>query len=145
MIFGFLIRRGWLKKCKSIWLAAGALILYAGVVYFQIKSYHNGIGYNVWYDFVLLFLCAVCIFELFSRVRRICFQNLVNYISRFSFAAYLIHVPVLLTIKTALAGVVMPHIVRVAVFFVSVSAISFAIATVISKIPKIGKFLLYMK
>lgn len=145
LIFGFLIRRGWLKKCKSIWLAVGALIFYAGVVCVQIKSYHNGISYNVWYDSVLLFLCAVCLFELLSRVRRICSQNLIYYISRFSFAVYLIHVPVLLTIKTALQGFAMSHLIRVAICFVSVLAISFVIATVISKIPRIGKFLLYMK
>lgn len=112
------------------------------LIYRPYFSYKNGIPYNIWYDCITLIISSTAICELFSRIKVIKFEKLFKKLSTYSFAIYLVHYPVLLILLEKLRYYSAP--IKVIVLWLLTLITSFIISLVISKIPFIGRKILYI-
>ena len=145
IIFGYLLKKGLLKKVKTWLLAIIFVVSFVLGDAFQLWAYSNGIEYNMWYTNVLLLVAALALFEMMSRMNIKKESAIITFISKFSFPIYLIHnifvymmLPFVLVM--GLAGPVMVVILYLICIFLAL-----ALAWVISLIPKVGKYILYLK
>ncbi len=145
IIYGYLIGKGYLQKIKTIPLVCATIVAFALVVCFQLWSYDKGNAYNVWYDNLLLLITSIGIFELCSRIKQIKGYIIASRISYYSFAIYLIHNIVLLSFEELVKSIALPRSILVILFMMLCLTISCFLAFIISKIPKIGKYILYLK
>ena len=132
-----------LSRIKTRYVVLFGMLNFAVTVLLQLVCYERGAIYLTWYDNVFLVLCTVCIFVTFSRKDRFRLQKLWGQLSKCSFGIYLIHKPIM-TVVEKYSMKYSEH-VNVAVLFAVVFAISWGTVTVISKIPKLNKILLYVK
>ena len=145
ILYGYFISTGTFKKLPSLCVAIISMLAFIAVVFTQIWSYQNGYAYNVWYSNLLILLTSMGIYELFSRTKNIYGYKIIRYISLYSFGIYLTHniVNIVLTDTVKELAVIMPF--KVVLLWIICFAISLIITVLISKIPKIGKYVLYMK
>lgn len=145
MISGFLMRKGWLAGIRSGILALFAAVSFAFTVVFQFWAFAEGVDYELWYSFAGLFVCAVCLFELASRMKKIRFYKHLLRISYYSFAVYLIHNFFRIILESWITGLGIARPLTVMILFILTFGLSLAAACVINRIPKIGKYILYTK
>ena len=145
LVYGYFIWKGALKRIRTGWMALITAAAFVGSVYVQMWSFYRGVAYSLWYDNLLIMLTAVGVFELVSRIQHIRFYGLVKTISNYSFAVYLTHNIVRYLFVKLITDLNFKKPAQVlilwSVSFVGGLLVSFAI----SKIPKFGKYILYMK
>ena len=145
LVTGWLIRRGLLKKTETPVLCFTALCGFVLTVGLQYYAYRNLVEYNVWYDCGLLMICAVCLFELFSRIRRVPLYTGIRFLSGHAFGIYLIHYLFILILAPVIRPLSVMLPVRVFLLWLAVLLLSCLLSLLISRIPRCGRFLLYMK
>lgn len=145
IIFGYLIKKGVFHEVKSWILGVNALIWFVLTIVLQIWSYGHGIQYNVWYDCLFLLLCAMAVFELGTRIRVVPAYRLVKWLSKYSFAVYLIHNIFRMILKDFVQLLAVGKTIKVLILWYVITVLSFSCAWLISRIPKVGKYLIYIK
>lgn len=156
LILGFLVSQGVFRRIRTslLWLMGASTFI--GTVLLQVFSYHNFQPYNVWYDCGLLLICALCIFEVFSRVtihsscqennpspKSLFLKKSVLDLSKCSFGIYILHNPILILLMPFSHMFSKP--VSVVAHFIIVTCLSWFIVHMICKIPFIGNILFYTK
>lgn len=128
-------------------LAVAAIVLFVLCVSFQLWSYSLNSAYNIWYTNGLLVLCALACFELLSRIpdNRVPAYKVVYTVSYYSFALYLVHFPIRMLIAPAIKALPVMLPIQTLVLWALTFTISLIVSWAISKIPRIGKPLLYLK
>lgn len=144
-ILGYMIRNGLLEKVKTGFLIFTAVLSFVAAVWLQIWSYSQDFAYNIWYDSPYILISSAAVFELFSRISFVPAYQIVKWLSCYSFAVYLIHMPVRNVIQTWIMSLTCMHAVKAAVLWLLVVMISYFCAWLIGRIPKIGKYILYVK
>lgn len=142
LVLGYLCRKGFLKKMKSIYLGLSFIFLFIFTVFLQLFAYQHGCQYNVWYDCGTLMLTGLFLFEIISRIHWKNANILVYKIAKYAFAIYLIHNPVLILLNPYLS-IIRSRSLRVLVLWIITVCISWVIACIIDHIPHAGKLLLY--
>lgn len=95
--YGFVVLIGWLLQQGSFrQLPTKLLILLmlfglGTLVYYQFVSFDEGLNYLVWYNNGLLIIVAICVFELFSRIKVKKEMLLFRTISQASFGVFWVH------------------------------------------------------
>ena len=145
MIIGYLIKKNFFKKINTCLLSFISFFAFIIVLVFQIIAYTLGAGFNIWYDCPFMLISTVAIFELLSRIKNIKFYNIVKNISYYSFGIYLIHIIIreVMFVIIPKSTTFLPLIVIIATLINFI--ITYVCVLAISKIPKIGKFLLYLR
>ena len=145
ILYGYFINAGVFKRIKSLIMGTLSMLSFLAVVIIQVWSYQNGIAYNVWYNNLFILTASIGIFELASRMIIIHGYTLIKLIARCSFAVYLIHNIVIGITASCIrsAAIIMP--VQVFLLWSISTAVSIVTSIIISKIPKVGKYILYMK
>lgn len=144
IITGYLLKRGILKKIHSVKIGIICGISYVLSVVTQLYAYSHGVIYNIWYDNAFLIICGICVFELFLRIKKVPLKKYCSLIANYSFAIYLVHNPINLLMKRY-SDEVVSRPLRVACVGILTLAGSVLISFLISRIPKIGKKILYMR
>ncbi|MEE1037022.1 MAG: acyltransferase [Oscillospiraceae bacterium] len=145
IVLGYMVKKEMLKFLKNAWLAIVAMVGIALSVILQLWSYKCGVQYNIWYDCVFLMVASVSIFELFSRITIVPAYSVVNWMSQYSFAVYLVHNMFRIPLKKYFLALNCAQMMKVLLLWGAVCILSFLTARLISLIPKIGKPLLYLK
>ncbi len=148
LLLGYMSRKECFKRIRTRVLGAAAVLFFCLTVGFQLFAYSHQYRYNVFYENLFLLLTSAAVFEMISRVKNVLFYEPVRKIAVVSFGIYLIHNlyisaadmyllqnPHLHLPKPLLAG---------ALWLAAVPA-SYISAVVIEKIPKIGKYILYIR
>jgi len=95
ILLGYYINNGLLKKCSNISLIIVAVISFIITCIFQYITCKIKMIYYVWYDFITLFICSICIFELFIRIKNRDNKNIfiksTKYLSNISLGIFFIH------------------------------------------------------
>lgn len=95
ILLGYYISNGLLKKYSKISLTTIAIGTFWGTNMFLYMADQGQKYYNLWYDFVLLFICTICIFELFVRIKnktnKSIFVEITKYISKISLGIFFLH------------------------------------------------------
>ena len=145
IIYGYMLKKGLLKKVKTWALAIVFVVSFVLGDAFQLWSYSQGVEYNMWYTNVLLLVAALALFEMMSRMNIKKESAVITFVSKFSFPIYLIHnifVYMMLPFVFVM-GFAAPA--QVAVLYLICIFLALALAWVISLIPKVGKYILYLK
>lgn len=142
---GYMLRKGSLKKYSTSLMISISALSFAAAVMLQLWAYSRGYQYNIWYDNILLLICSTCVFEMVSRVKSEAFSKSAQFISRYSFAMYLIHYPFRMLLIRYFSTVSGPHAVRMMIVWALSFVISITVSWLISKIPKVGPWLLFLK
>ena len=145
IITGYLIKKGLLKRFSSMKLFIILIISIVVTVIFQIFSFNQDYAYYLWYDFPFMYLISICLFELISRINDIKAYDIIYFLSKFAFAVYLIHNLFKLLISEMMKEININASIRVFILWISVILLSYLATFIISKIPRIGKYVLYIK
>ena len=122
------------------------MIKNTSLVFMQILAYHKEYVYNVWYNNLLLLITAIGLYELFSRMKSITLiYKFAQIISKYSFAIYLTHNIVKELIAVPIKSIPINRPLKTTILTILCFMVSFAISVMVSRIPKIGKYILYMK
>lgn len=143
MTLGFLCSKNFFKKIKSFYLIIAGIFLFAAVVLLQLFAYRHNYAYNVWYNCGFLVALGLIIFELLSRIKCHSNEQLFKSIAKYSFGIYLIHNPIIILLNPYMNSIKVPEL-RIVVLWFVVLCVSWLIAFLINKIPKLGKILLYI-
>ena len=113
-----------------------------------LKKFFSGLDigpiiYNVWYNYGFLMLCALFLFEGFSRLPLKKEYKTILWLSRNSFGIYLIHYPILLLLKNIILQMSCMMPVKVIFLWIIVLGVSCCFCYVINISPKLSRLLLY--
>ena len=145
ILYGYFISKGTFKKIRSLYVAAASIAAFVSVVFIQIWSYQKGFEYKMRYNDVLLLLASMGIYELASRVKTIYGYKIVRQISFYSFAVFLMHNIFIRTFAHTVNTLALTKPLKVLLLWIICFVASYAASVLISKIPKFGKYILYMK
>lgn len=145
MIAGLAVKNGWLKRLRTTAVAVAAAVSYLLTVYMQIFSYERGVPYNVWYSSLTLLCSSVCLFELFSRIKRVPCYGAVRTISYYSFAIFLIHNIFITLLYPHVSDLALITPFKACILLATALSLSLISSAVIARIPKAGRFMLYLK
>ena len=145
IVIGYLIKKDYFKSINNYKLILTIIISAIITVIFQIFSFNHDYAYYLWYEFPFLLIISVCLFELISRLKTIKFYNIISFMSKFSFAVFLIHILFVKTISQAIMTINIHSSIKVMILMAFILLLSYLTAYIISKIPKIGKYILYLK
>ena len=145
LIYGYITKTGAYRKIKTLFILIISLLSFSGAVFLQLWSYKNNIVYNIWYDNFLLLLTAICLFELISRLKTFKGYRFISFISKYSFAIYLIHNICRTFISPYVKTLPFRLPIKIGILWAGLMIFSLVLSIIISKIPKVGKFILYLK
>lgn len=145
LIMGWMLKKGFFKKVKCYWLIIILGIAFSVSVLIELWAYSCGIGYNIWYDSPFLFVAAVSLFELISRIKIQRIHKGLQWISSYAFGIYLIHFPFKLLLLDWIIALPYSKKLQVMIMWGVLFGISSLLTMIISTIPKVGNYLLYRK
>ena len=144
ILYGYFIYEGAFDKIKKWFIIAVSSISFAAVVAMQLWVYQQGKEYNVWYTNIFLLFASMGIFELCRRMKHFYGFGIIKAISKYSFPIYLIHNIVREIFRYRIKELAIGDPIKVLLLWVICFSISFVAAWLISKIPKFGKYILFM-
>lgn len=145
IIYGYLLKKGLLKKIKTWVLAIIFVVTFFLGDAFQFWAYSNGVTYNMGYVNVLQLIASLALFEIMSRIIIQKESFILTAISKFSFPIYLIHNIFICMCLPFVLAMELANPAKVVILYFLCFIAAFALAKVISLIPKVGKFILYLK
>jgi len=145
IILGYLVKKGMFKDVSSMILMAITLVSWAICVIFQYYAFTINYDFFLWYEFPFILTGSFAFFELISRKKSVRFYSAVKVLSKYSFAVFLIHN--LFRIPLLIFAVLLPFTqpVNALILWVVLTIVSYVAAIVIYRIPRFGRFMLYMK
>jgi Uncharacterized protein conserved in bacteria len=145
ILLGYLIKNGSFKKVHPTILL---LLVFASIgagALFQMWSYAHEIKYNIWYDSPIILVGSTSIFVLLSRIKFSFESRVTSFMSYHSFGVYLVHLMILRIIKPRIHACDMILPLKVLLLWALSLVITYALVWLISRIPKVGKYILYEK
>lgn len=145
IILGYLIKKGKFKDISSnkFWILA--IISFLICVLFQYYSFVIGYDFFLWYEFPFILLGSFALFELCSRVESVSFYSGVKVLSKYSFAVFLIHNLFRLPLLPLVVILPFSEPVKAIILWILLVILSFSAAAIIYRIPRFGKYILYMR
>ena len=143
LIMGFIKKKGIFDKIPDIIIYMSGIISFVIIVGIQIFCYEHYVVYQVWYNCAFILITSFCIFEVISRWKRIPLRRVMRNLAKHSFGIYLIHKPILMLFWKYVY--IEKSSVRIAIISILLLLISWGCVWGISKIPKIGKILFFIR
>jgi len=146
MICGYLIKKGYFKKFKSKVLSLMFISTFLVFICINLFYFNQGFDYiHIYYESPFILVCSICLFELITRIEKVKFYNIIQPMALYSFGVYVVHMFFRELLK--------PHIKMLSIAnpfkFIILTAItlvlSYIAVIIISKIPKVGKYVLFIK
>ena len=145
IILGYLVKKGMFKKYSTNKLILLTVVSFAICVLFQYYAYVKGYNFFLWYDFPFILTGSFALFELCSRVEHVRAYSLITVLSKYSFAVFLIHNLFRLPLLPLIIRLPYTEPVKALILWVLLIFFSYIAAAIIYRIPKFGKFILYMR
>lgn len=146
LVLGYLIKNDFLRYIKTRSLIIAMVCSLVLVIALQYYAYGKGISPGVWYDSPFVAICAVGGFELAHRYRMKIGENpFMELVSRYSFAIFLLHMVVRTMTMPWILNLNIPAPLKLCFAWDLFTLGGLLIAWLISKIPKVGRYILYVK
>ncbi|MDR2024011.1 MAG: acyltransferase [Hungatella sp.] len=144
-ITGFYISNN--LKIKSVLITPLGVSLGLLTIFIQAFSYQAGNRFNVWYDFIFLYFCAVCLMLLMSNItiKNEKLISLLTFISRRSLALYFVHMPVRFILIKYLPFSTLNAKFAAPLFFITVYCVSLLFIFALEHVPFIRKWIFLIK
>ena len=145
IILGYLIKKNYFKNISSNILGLLTLISFIICVLFQYYSFTKGYSFFLWYDFPFILTGSFALFELCSRMEKVRAFPLVTLLSKYSFAVFLIHNLFRLPLLPLIVKLPFTEPVKALILWVLLIILSYIAAAIVYRIPRFGKYILYMR
>ncbi len=145
IILGYLVKKGKFKNIASYKLWITAIISFLVCVVFQYYAFVIGYNFLLWYEFPFILFGSFALFELCSRMDSVWCYSWVKVISKYSFAVFLIHNMFRLPLLPLVVVLPYSEPVKAIILWILLVVLSFTSAAIIYRIPKFGKYILYMR
>ena len=145
IILGYLVKKGFYKKYSSRRFGILAIVSFLICVLFQYYAFTRGYDFFLWYEFPFILIGSLALFELCSRVKHVRAFPFVTILSKYSFAVFLIHNLFRLPLLPVIVQLPLTEPAKAIVLWILLIVLSYIAAAIIYRIPKFGKFILYMR
>ena len=145
IILGYLVKKGMFKKISSAKLWILAIVSFLICVIFQYYTFSVAYNFSLWYEFPFILTGSFALFELCSRKKSVRFYSGVKVLSKYSFAVFLIHNLFRLPLLPFVVMIPVTEPVKAIILWILLVILSFGAAALIYRIPKFGRFILYMR
>lgn len=146
LVGGYLIKTRFFEKIKTWILVCAIGISFTAAVALQYYAYGRDIAAGVWYDSPFVCICAVAGFELAARYRAKIGENpFMELVSRNAFGIFLMHMVVRTMTMPWLLGLNIPNPIKLCLAWDIFTLGGLLIAWLITKIPKVGRYIMCIK
>ena len=145
IILGYLVKKGQFKNIKSSLLGLLAFISFLICVLFQYYAFIKGYDFFLWYEFPFILTGSFALFELCSRVGKVRAYPFVSFLAKYSFAVFLVHNIFRLPLLPVIVDLPFTEPVKAIILWILLIILSYIAVVIIYRIPKFGKFILYMR
>ena len=145
IILGYLTKKGQFKKVPTWNLALLSVISFAICVVFQYYAFSKGYNFDLWYEFPFILTGSFALFELCSRMGKVRAYPLVTFLSKYSFAVFLVHNLFRLPLLPLVVQLPFTEPVKAIILWILLIIFSYAAVVIIYRIPRFGKYILYMR
>ena len=150
VIIGYYLDNGLLKNFKSYQLILMFLLFFSFTIFVQWYSMDKAFTYMVWYNFVTVLPCGMCIYEIIKRkfvfksyTHKI-FKKIVSEISKISSAIYYLHLPFILIFNKYISiNCSKPFLTIIIFVFSMISSVLFI--EIFSNVKVIKKYVFFIK
>ncbi len=144
IVLGYLVKKDMFKKYKSRSLGLLAVESFIICVLFQYYAFIKGYNFVLWYEFPFVLIGSFTLFELCSRIEKVRAFSLVSFLSKYSFAVFLVHNLFRLPLLPVIVDLPYSEPVKAIILWILLIILSYIAVVIIYRIPKIGKYILYM-
>ncbi|NHM16164.1 acyltransferase family protein [Eggerthellaceae bacterium zg-887] len=146
ILLGYCVKKGVLGSIPLRMVLILGFISFASVVLFQEFIFAKGVEIPLWYSNGILLLAGFFLFVTFSRGHRLKESFVIQRLSYYSFALYLVHYPLkLLLAPVVIASGLPSHLLQTLVIAAVVLMVSLFLCALIRRIPVVGAKILYLK
>lgn len=146
LVSGYFLKRNVLQKIKTWTIMLLMVVSFATTVGLQYYAYGKGVAMGVWYDFPLVYICSVGLFELAARGReRIKEHRLPAMIARYSFGVFLMHMIVRCMVLAAVLSLGISLPLKLLVMWMVLFVGGLVLTWLVARIPKVGKYMLFIR
>jgi surface polysaccharide O-acyltransferase-like enzyme len=145
IILGYLVKKDYFKKYSSNKLGLLAVVSFIICVLFQYYAFIKGYDFFLWYEFPFILTGSFALFELCSRMGEVRAYPLVSFLSKYSFAVFLVHNLFRLPLLPVVVGLPYSEPVKAIILWILLIIFSYAATVIIYRIPGFGKYILYMR
>ena len=145
IILGYLVKKGQFKNFDSVKLGLIALISFMICLLFQYYAFTKGYDFSLWYEFPFVLTGSFALFELCSRMGNVKAYPLVVFLSKYSFAVFLVHNLFRLPLLPLIVQLPYTEPVKAIILWILLIILSYTAVVIIYRIPRFGKYILYMR
>ena len=145
IILGYLVKKGQFKHYNSIKLGLIALISFMVCLFFQYYAFTKGYNFQLWYEFPFVLTGSFALFELCSRMDKVRAYPFVSFLAKYSFAVFLVHNLFRLPLLPFVVQLPVTEPVKAIILWILLIIFSYIAVVIIYRIPRFGKFILYMR
>ena len=145
IILGYLVKKGQFKNFDSIKLGLIALISFMICLLFQYYAFERGYPFSLWYEFPFILTGSFALFELCSRIGNVKAYPIVTFLSKYSFAVFLVHNLFRLPLLPLVVQLPYTEPVKAIILLILLIIFSYVTVVIIYRIPRFGKYILYMR
>lgn len=145
IILGYLVKKGQFKKISSSKLTILAVVSFLICVVFQYYAFIKSYEFFLWYEFPFILTGSFALFELCSRMGRVRAYPFVTFLSKYSFAVFLVHNLFRLPLLPVIVDLPYSEPVKAIILWILLIFFSYLATVIIYRIPRFGKYILYMR
>ena len=145
ILLGYLVKKDLFKKYASSKLWLLAIVSFLICLVFQYYAFTKGYDFFLWYEFPFILTGSFALFELCSRMGKVRAYPLVSFLSKYSFAVFLVHNLFRLPLLPIVVQLPYTEPVKALILWVLLIIFSYAAVVIIYRIPRFGKYILYMR
>ena len=145
IILGYLVKKGQFKDFDSIKLGLIVIISFMICLFFQYYAFTKGYGFHLWYEFPFILTGSFALFELCSRMGKVRAYPIVSFLAKYSFAVFLVHNLFRLPLLPIIVQLPYTEPVKAIILWILLIILSYTAVVIIYRIPRFGKYILYMR
>lgn len=145
IILGYLVKKELFKKYSSNKMIVLAIISFVICVIFQYYAFIKGYDFFLWYEFPFILTGSFALFELCSRMGKVRAYPIVTFLSKYSFAVFLVHNLFRLPLLPVVVQLPFSEPVKAIILWILLIIFSYIAVVIIYRIPRFGKYILYMR
>ncbi|WP_405277152.1 acyltransferase [Methanobrevibacter sp.] len=145
IILGYLVKKGQFKDFDRIKLILIAVISFMICLFFQYYAFTKGYPFELWYEFPFILTGSFALFELCSRMGKVRAYPIVLFLSKYSFAVFLVHNIFRLPLLPVVVQLPFTEPVKAIILWILLIIFSYIAVVIIYRIPRFGKYILYMR
>ena len=145
IILGYLVKKDLFKKYSSKQMGLLAIVSFIICFLFQYYAFIKGYNFFLWYEFPFILTGSFALFELCSRMEKVRAFPIISFLAKYSFAVFLVHNLFRLPLLPVVVKLPFTEPVKAIILWILLIIFSYIAVVIIYRIPRFGKYILYMR